>query len=98
MGDLANCRDAQLFPVKRMSMEKTDHILPESIEMIIMGCLKGDRLSQAKLYQLYKGRMMGVCMWYARNREEAEEILQDGFIRVFRYLNTYVGKGSFEGW
>ena len=41
---------------------------------------------------------MGVCMWYAHNREEAEEILQDGFMRVFKYLNTYSGEGSFEGW
>ncbi len=37
-------------------------------------------------------------MWYARNREEAEEILQDGFIRVFKYIHTYSGDGSFEGW
>ena len=41
---------------------------------------------------------MSVCMWYARNREEAEEILQDGFIRVFRYMHTYSRTGSFEGW
>lgn len=37
-------------------------------------------------------------MWYAKNREEAEEILQDGFMRVFTYLHTFTGKGSFEGW
>jgi RNA polymerase sigma-70 factor (ECF subfamily) len=37
-------------------------------------------------------------MWYAKNREEAEEILQDGFMRVFKYLNTFSGEGSFEGW
>jgi RNA polymerase sigma factor (sigma-70 family) len=42
--------------------------------------------------------MMGVCMWYARNREEAEEILQDGFLRVFRYIHTYNKAGSLEGW
>lgn len=41
---------------------------------------------------------MALCMWYARNREEAEEILQDGFVRVFRYLHTYKFEGSFEGW
>ena len=42
--------------------------------------------------------MMGVCMWYARSREEAEEILQDGFMRVFTYINKFNGNGSFEGW
>ncbi|MBI1781569.1 MAG: sigma-70 family RNA polymerase sigma factor [Sphingobacteriales bacterium] len=42
--------------------------------------------------------MMGVCMWYAKNREEAEEILQDGFMRVFKYMSTFTGEGSFEGW
>jgi RNA polymerase sigma-70 factor (ECF subfamily) len=42
--------------------------------------------------------MMNVCLWYSRNREEAEEVLQDGFIRVFTYLHKYKGEGSFEGW
>jgi RNA polymerase sigma-70 factor (ECF subfamily) len=37
-------------------------------------------------------------MWYSRNREDAEEAMQDGFIRVFSYAHTYKGKGSFEGW
>lgn len=72
--------------------------LPQSLQVIIDGCLKGNRASQAELYHLYAHKMMGVCMWYARNREEAEEILQDGFVRVFIYLNTYTGAGSFEGW
>lgn len=42
--------------------------------------------------------MMGVCLRYARNREEAEEILQEGFLRVFAYIKTFKGIGSFEGW
>ncbi|MBS1669052.1 MAG: sigma-70 family RNA polymerase sigma factor [Bacteroidetes bacterium] len=42
--------------------------------------------------------MMAVCMRYCRNREEAEEILQEGFYRVFKYLHTFKHKGSFEGW
>lgn len=79
-------------------MQQTNHHLPESHELIIRGCIAGDRTAQAKLYHLYATKMMGVCMWYARNREEAEEILQDGFMRVFKYLHTYSGEGSFEGW
>ncbi len=78
-------------------MQQTNHNLPDTLEVIVKGCLAGDRASQARLYQLYANKMMGVCMWYTRNREEAEEVLQDGFMRVFTYLNKYKGKGSFEG-
>lgn len=81
-----------------MSIPQINYNLPDSHEMMIRGCIARDRASQSRLYHLYAGKMMGVCMWYARNREEAEEILQDGFIRVFKYLNTFNGKGSFEGW
>ena len=72
--------------------------LPDTEQLLIKGCIAGERTSQAKLYNLYARKMMGVCMWYARNREEAEEILQDGFMRVFTYIHKYSGKGSFEGW
>lgn len=79
-------------------MDQTNYLLPDDIQFIIRGCLSGERASQEKLYHLYAERMMSVCMWYARNREDAEEILQDGFMRVFTYLHKFTGKGSFEGW
>ena len=79
-------------------MPETNYILPDNEEQIIKGCLAGNRALQAKLYQMYSHKMMGVCMWYARNREEAEEILQDGFMRVFTYMHTYKQQGSLEGW
>ena len=81
-----------------MSLEEIYQVLPDDQQLIIKGCIAGDRASQQKLYNLYARKMMGVCLWYARNREEAEEILQDGFMRVFTYISTYKGKGSFEGW
>ncbi len=81
-----------------VSMYETNHILPDPLKLIIKGCLAGERSSQAKLYYLFADKMMGVCMWYARNREEAEEVLQDGFMRVFTYLDKYSGEGPFEGW
>lgn len=77
---------------------QTPGILAEPLEPIIQGCLAGDRSAQFRLYHLYAAKMMGVCLWYARNREEAEEILQDGFMKVFRYLHTFSGSGSLEGW
>ncbi len=79
-------------------MPETYHHLPDSHQLIINGCIAGDRSSQEKLYNLYARKMMGVCMWYAKNREEAEEILQDGFMRVFTYIHKFTGEGSFEGW
>ncbi|MBS1512814.1 MAG: RNA polymerase sigma factor [Bacteroidetes bacterium] len=79
-------------------MEQTNYLLPDEFQLILKGCLAGERASQAKLYHLYADRMMSVCMWYARNREEAEEVLQDGFMRVFTYLHKFTGEGSFDGW
>lgn len=75
-----------------------DKIIPEGLEDLLKRCLEGERVAQEKLYHLYADKMMGVCMWYSRNREEAEEVLQDGFVRVFTYLPKYRGQGSFEGW
>lgn len=81
-----------------MSMSETNQHLADSQEYIIRRCIAGDRAYQAKLYHLHARKMMGVCMWYARNKQEAEEILQDGFMRVFTYLHKFSGMGSFEGW
>lgn len=79
-------------------MPEMHTILNDTEQLLIKGCMAGENTCQAKLYHLYARKMMGICMWYARNREEAEEILQDGFIRVFTYLHKYSGTGSFEGW
>ena len=72
--------------------------MPDTEQLIIKGCIEGNRTSQAKLYDLYGPKMMAVCMRYCRNREEAEEILQEGFYRVFKYLHQFKHMGSFEGW
>lgn len=69
-----------------------------SEEEIIEGCKKGQREAQEELYKRYAGKMMGVCIRYFTHREEAEDALQEGFIRVFTFITSYTGKGSFEGW
>ncbi len=79
-------------------MVKTIKNLPGELQQLISGCVRGSRPHQAQLYNKYCCKMMGVCLWYAKNKEEAEEILQDGFMRVFFYIHTYAGEGSFEGW
>ena len=69
-----------------------------SIEEIIAGCLRNDAKSQEELFRRYSGKMLAVCMRYARHRLEAEDILQDGFIKVFRKLDQFEFKGSFDYW
>ncbi len=65
---------------------------------LIQGCLAGNRRMQEELYRRFSTRMYGVCLRYAGNAEEAEDILQEGFIKVYKKLNSYRGEGSFEGW
>ncbi len=65
---------------------------------LINGCLKNDRISQKKVFELFAGKMMSVCIRYARHHAEAEDLLQDGFIKVFQHLDQYKFEGSFEGW
>lgn len=70
----------------------------EQTEQLIQGCIRGDRHSQNKLYNIFKNKMFGVCLRYAKNREEAEEILHEGFLKVFEFVHQYKFEGSFEGW
>ncbi|MBI3236091.1 MAG: sigma-70 family RNA polymerase sigma factor [Bacteroidetes bacterium] len=61
-------------------------------------CNNRDPLAQREVYDRYASKMMSVCYRYARSKDEAEDYLQDGFIRVFDYLHQYKCNGSFEGW
>jgi RNA polymerase sigma factor (sigma-70 family) len=65
---------------------------------LIVGCLEGNRRMQEELYRRFSPRMYAVCLRYAGNAEEAEDILQEGFIKVFKKLDSFRREGSFEGW
>lgn len=65
---------------------------------LVEGCKRGDRKMQHELYNRYAPKMYGVCLRYAGNAEEAEDILQEGFIKIFNKIHSYRGDGSFEGW
>ena len=67
-------------------------------EELIHGCIKEDKASQYALYKQYAGKMLAVCMRYSRSRMEAEDILQEGFVKVFDNISRFRGNGSFEGW
>ena len=65
---------------------------------LIKGCIDGDRQMQQQLYNRFASKMYGVCLRYAGNVEDANDILQEGFIKVFKNLGKFRGEGSFEGW
>ena len=71
--------------------------MPE-IRNIINGCLKGNRRDQELLYRRHAPKLYAVCLQYSGNDEEARDILQEGFIKIFENLNHYKYEGSFEGW
>jgi RNA polymerase sigma factor (sigma-70 family) len=73
-------------------------LLDHNLNNIIAGCKAGNAKAQQTLYKLYAAKMLGVCVRYAVDKMEAEDMLQNGFIKVFNKLNDYRGEGSFEGW
>ncbi|HVN57120.1 MAG TPA: sigma-70 family RNA polymerase sigma factor [Bacteroidales bacterium] len=68
------------------------------IKNIIKGCLAGDRRDQELLYRRHSAKLYAVCLQYSGNDEEARDILQEGFIKIFENLRNYKHEGSFEGW
>lgn len=70
----------------------------KTLDEIVEGCLRNERLAQKRLYDLYAGRMAAVCMRYVGDREDALDLMHDGFVKVFTNLKQYNGNGSFEAW
>lgn len=75
---------------------QSNHIPSESD--LIKGCIDGDRQMQKMLYQIYSSKMYGVCLRYSENVDDANDILQEGFIKVYKNINKFRSEGSFEGW
>ena len=70
----------------------------EEVNLIVEGCIKGDRHYQHLLYKATYGKMLGLCMRYATDRDEAKDFLHDGFIKVFEKIVNFKHTGSIEGW
>ena len=60
--------------------------------------MRNDRKQQELLYKMLAPKMLAVCMRYAKDKDEAQDILQEGFIKMFKNMNNYRGEGSLEGW
>ena len=69
---------------------------PES--QLIENCIKGDRKCQKELYDVYSPKLYSICLKYAKNQMDAEDILQEGFVKLFNNLSRFRGEGSFDGW
>ena len=65
---------------------------------LIQGCLNEDQRFQRELYERYASKLFAVCYRYCKNREEAQDVLHEGFIKAIKNLNRFASKGSFEGW
>lgn len=78
-----------------MSRASNHHI---SDSDLIKGCLDGDSWMQEALYTRFAPKMYAVCLRYANNNDDAKDLLQEGFIKIFRNLDRFRAEGSFEGW
>lgn len=76
-----------------MKLSKKIH-LNELIEQ----CRQNDVSAQAKVYQMFSGKLFALCLKYSKNTADAEDVLQDSFITIFKKVSQYKGAGSFEGW
>lgn len=70
----------------------------QSEQELINGCAKGDRALQRALYDRYCRKMMAICMRYAKSTPEAEDILQEGFIKIFKSINSFRSEAKLETW
>ncbi len=65
---------------------------------IINGCLNDNIKCQRMLFEQYAGKMLAVCLRYTKTKMEAEDVLQEAFLRIFKYIHQFKFEGSFEGW
>lgn len=67
-------------------------------ELLIQGCRENQPSAQEAMYKRFSARMLGVCYRYSKNQEDAEDMMQEGFIKVFSQIHQFKGEGSLEGW
>lgn len=86
------------FCVKKVKSQMDNEKVNKEEYQLIQKCIAGENLAQKKLFNKYYSLMFGVCIRYANDREEAKEILQEGFIKIFRSLETFKFEGTLINW
>jgi RNA polymerase sigma factor (sigma-70 family) len=76
----------------------TDNANLKNEKALIKGCIEGNRIYQNQLYKIFAAQMMGVCMRYAKTKEDAEDILQEGFIQAFTHIKQFRFIGTIDAW
>ncbi|MFH0896146.1 MAG: sigma-70 family RNA polymerase sigma factor [Bacteroidota bacterium] len=79
-------------------MENTANIKNQSDHELVEGCIAFDRRCQELFYRKFANKMYNVCLTYSENEDEAADILQEGFIKIFRKIDHFKFDGSLEGW
>lgn len=70
----------------------------DEIKEIIDGCIRGEKRAQDRLYKKFSSLLFGICLRYTKNKMEAQDVLQDVFVKIYNNIHTYHHDGSFEGW
>lgn len=81
------------MPSRKLRLE-----LADNVKQLVKDCLDGQSGAQEKLYRAFSAKMYALCLRYANNKDDASDILQDGFIKVFTKLHQFNHAGSLEGW
>lgn len=81
-----------------LTLKNKVQALNKELENIVKGCQQQQATAQKELYDLFASKMYGVCLRYGGNPNDAQDILQDGFLKIFEKIHQYGSKGSFEGW
>jgi RNA polymerase sigma-70 factor (ECF subfamily) len=84
--------------LKLTKTKETPQSAEEKEFLLIAGCLREERWAQKQLYESYYGKLLGVCLRYSNNSEDARDILNEGYVKVFRYLERYKVGTSLECW
>ena len=89
---------AAFIPIFCHILVGLNHSKTMTEELMIQGCLDNMATAQEALYNRFSPRMLGVCYRFARNREDAEDMMQEGFIKVFSQIHQFRNQGALEGW
>lgn len=81
-----------------LTLKNNIQALNSQLEHIIKGCQQSDRRAQKELFDLLGKKMYGVCLRYSNGQAEAQDVLQEGFLKIYEKIHQFEFKGSFEGW